>query len=167
MKLDSIDIAILDSLQAHGRVPVARLARSVGLSAGPASARMRKLERAGLIRGYGREVLVEEFVKLVQVFVLVCLEKHRERDLRRFEQSILQMPNVVACSAVGGMVDYVIHFIAQSMGTYQEAIESVLEADLGVRQYWSYVVTKPLMRFKGIPPSLVLKPGMSVRRRSR
>ena len=50
--LDSFDIAILQQLQADGRMTNAELAQRVGLSAAPCWRRVRELERNGFITGY-------------------------------------------------------------------------------------------------------------------
>ncbi|HDR28744.1 Lrp/AsnC family transcriptional regulator, partial [Rhodovulum sp.] len=52
MPLDRHDRAILDILAGEGRIPVAELARRIGLSKTPTLARMRRLEKAGIITGY-------------------------------------------------------------------------------------------------------------------
>ena len=50
--IDQIDRRMLDELATDGRVTVTELARRVGLSKSPCQARMRRLEEAGIIRGY-------------------------------------------------------------------------------------------------------------------
>jgi Lrp/AsnC family leucine-responsive transcriptional regulator len=52
VKLDSIDLRILRELQALGRIPFTELAPRVGLTTSPCLERVRRLERAGVIRGY-------------------------------------------------------------------------------------------------------------------
>ncbi|NJR80290.1 Lrp/AsnC family transcriptional regulator [Sphingomonas corticis] len=52
-KLDSIDIALIEALQANARTPIAELGRKVGLSQPAASERVRRLEDIGVIVGYG------------------------------------------------------------------------------------------------------------------
>ena len=52
-KLDRIDRKILVELQKDGRLSNVELAKRVGLSPTPCLERVRKLERRGVIRGYG------------------------------------------------------------------------------------------------------------------
>ncbi len=52
VKLDSIDRRILKELQADGRLSFTELAPRVGLTTSPCLERVRRLERAGVIRGY-------------------------------------------------------------------------------------------------------------------
>lgn len=158
MKLDRYDLRILEVLQKDGRLPMARVAEQIGLSPSPTWERVRKLEQSGIIRGYRGEIAVEDATQLVQVLVHICLESHRSQDFRRFEQMAMRLPNVVACWAVGGSVDYILHFVSRSIENYQQTIESVLEAEVGIRRYWSHVVTKPIKRFSGIPLGLFFTP---------
>lgn len=52
MKLDSIDLRILEAVQKDGRITKLKLAELAGLSPTPCWLRLRKLEQAGLIAGY-------------------------------------------------------------------------------------------------------------------
>ena len=55
-RLDDIDWAILDELQADARVPFSELGRRVSLSAPAVADRVRRLEDAGVIRGYQAQI---------------------------------------------------------------------------------------------------------------
>ncbi|MGH7004472.1 MAG: Lrp/AsnC family transcriptional regulator, partial [Alphaproteobacteria bacterium] len=52
MKLDPIDIRILDEIQREGRITKLALAERVGISPTPCWTRLRRLEKAGIITGY-------------------------------------------------------------------------------------------------------------------
>ena len=54
--IDKFDLAILQELQANGRLTNAELAQRVGLSAAPCWRRVRALEEAGFIKGYHAEI---------------------------------------------------------------------------------------------------------------
>ncbi|MDX1653903.1 MAG: Lrp/AsnC family transcriptional regulator, partial [Candidatus Competibacteraceae bacterium] len=56
MKLDAYDIRILAALQRDGRMTKTRLAEEIHLSPSPCWERLRKLEKAGIIRGYHARV---------------------------------------------------------------------------------------------------------------
>ncbi|WP_292293686.1 Lrp/AsnC family transcriptional regulator, partial [Mesorhizobium sp.] len=51
MKLDPIDLKILDAIQRDGRITKLALADKVGLSPTPCWMRLRKLEKAGIVSG--------------------------------------------------------------------------------------------------------------------
>lgn len=156
MKLDRLDVQILQALQEDGRLPAARLAEKIGLSTSPTWERVRKLEEAGVVRGYHADICVDQLPQLTQVLVPVALESHHPEDFRRFEQAVANIPQIVACWAVGGEVDYVLQFIVDDVRGYQSAIEEILGADLGIRQYWSYIVTKSVKPHRGMPLARLL-----------
>lgn len=151
MKLDKFDLKILEALQADGRTPTARLADRVGLTSSPTWERVRKLEEAGILRGYHADVAIERLAQATHVIVSISLENHRAQDFRRFEQAITQLPEVIECWAVGGEVDYILRFVVAHVDSYQKAIEKVLQANLGIERYWTYVVTKTPKPFAGVP----------------
>jgi Lrp/AsnC family transcriptional regulator, regulator of ectoine-degradation genes len=157
MKLDRFDLKILEALQSDGRLPTARLADQVGLSTSPTWERVRKLEENGVLRGYHAEIDLESLTQFTQVIVPVALESHRNQDFRRFEQAITQIPEIVECWAVGGEVDYVLRFVVSNIEAYQLAIEKALRADLGIERYWTYLVTKSIKPYRGVPLGQLLK----------
>lgn len=157
MKLDRFDLKILAALQLDGRLPNSRLAQKVGLSSSPTWARVRRLEQAGVVRGYHADIAAERLGPLALIIVPVALENHRDQDFRRFERAIEKIPEVVECWAVGGGVDYVLRFAVPSVDAYQALIERLLQADVGIQRYWTYIVTKPIKPFAGIPIAQLLE----------
>lgn len=156
MKVDKFDLRILEALQANGRLPTARLAEHVGLTSSPTWERVRKLEESGVLRGYHAEIALNQLTHLTTVIVPMVLENHRAQDLRRFEQAIERVPNIVECWAVGGAVDYVLRFVVRNIDEYQALIEQLLNAGIGIQRYWSYLVTKNVKPFRGIPLGALL-----------
>jgi Lrp/AsnC family transcriptional regulator of ectoine degradation len=157
MKIDKFDLKILEALQVDGRIPTARLAEQVGLSSSPTWERVHKLEDAGILRGYHADVAVEQLAPVVMIIVLVALESHRARDFKRFQQAIDATPEIVECWEVGGGSDYVLRFVVRNIEEYQTLIERLLQGELGIQRYWSYVVTKPAKPFTGLPVAHLLR----------
>ncbi len=151
MKLDKFDVRILSTLQQQGRLANARLADVVGLSSSATWERVQRLERNGFIRGYHADIAIGRIPEVAQVVVPVVLSKHRANDFRRFEQAVSEVDEVAECLAVGGGVDYVLRFVVADAGRYQELMDQLLSADIGIERYWSYVVTKPVKPFAGFP----------------
>jgi Lrp/AsnC family transcriptional regulator of ectoine degradation len=156
MKLDRFDVCILDALQSDGRMPATRLADRIGLSVSPTWERVRKLEKNGIVRGYHADVAIESITGLSHVIVTVALEKHRAESFRRLEEAVAATPEITACWAVGGTIDYVLHFVVPDIGDYQAVIDRTFREDLGIRQYWSYVVTKTVKSPTKLPLALLL-----------
>jgi len=150
-RLDALDLRILAVLQTDGRITKLRLADAVGLSPSPCHERVKRLERAGYIRGYQAAVDLNRLISAATIFVEVTLAKHAAHDFQRFETTILAIPEIVACHAIGGGIDYLLEVVARDMGHYQRLIEDLLERDIGIERYFTYVVTKAIKR---TPPPL-------------
>ena len=142
MKLDSIDLRILEAVQREGRITKLALAEKVGLSPTPAWLRLRKLEKAGIIAGYHAAVDLRTVVPLTAVLVEVTLRSHRQADFDRFERAVRDLPEIVACWSVGGGVDYVLKVVCRDIDAYQRLIDGLLARELGIERYFTYIVTR-------------------------
>lgn len=151
-KLDAYDWKILATLQADGRITKVKLAEAVGLSPSPTWERLRRLEEAGVISGYHARVDVKRLASITTVMVEVMLKRHQSEDFKRFELAVAEMDEVVACWATGGGLDYMMQVVAPDVDAYQRFMDRLLESDIGVDRYFSYIVTKPVKEACG--PSL-------------
>ena len=73
LKLDAIDLRILDAIQRDGRITKLALAEKAGLSPTPCWMRLRKLEKAGIVTGYHASVAVRAIAPVATVLVEVTL----------------------------------------------------------------------------------------------
>jgi len=151
IKLDAIDLKILAALQRDGRLTKIKLAEEVGLSVSPCLERMRRLEKAGFIRGYNAEIDLSKLLSASRVFVEITLGGHTAADFERFETAIEAVPEVVECHAIGGGMDYLMKVVATDIDHYQQVIEELLNANIGIARYFTYIVTKPVKRAQGYP----------------
>ena len=141
-KLDRLDFRILAHLQKNGRITNVDLADAVGLSPSPCLSRVKRLEKAGYITGYGAHVALAKLGETLTVFTEVTLSDHRSGDFSRFEQRARTVPEIVECHLVSGGYDYLLKFITKNVGHYQEVIEGILDKDFGIEKYFSYIVIK-------------------------
>lgn len=149
--LDAADIRILSALQRHGYLSKSKLAELVNLSPTPCWARLDRLIQAGLIRGYHADIAVELIADVTQVVVTVSLNKHSKSDFERFEAFIRSNDAIIDCIATGGGMDYVMQVVTPSLAAFQELMDSLLSAELGVDRYMTYIVTR---RVKSAKPNL-------------
>ena len=150
-KLDQIDLKILDAIQRNGRITKLALAEKVGLSPTPCWMRLRKLERAGIVTGYHAKLSVRTIAPVATVLVEVTLGNHRQADFDRFERAIRDIPEIVACWSVGGGVDYLLKIMARDIDAYQRLIDSLLDREIGIDRYFTYVVTKTVKDEVALP----------------
>lgn len=141
-KLDRIDLKILANLQRLGRISNVELSDAVGLSPSPCLTRVKRLETAGYITGYGAHVNLNKLGEFLTIFTEVTLAEHRRGDFSRFETKIARVDEILECHMVSGGYDYLLKFVARGVSHYQELIEGMLEGDYGIEKYFSYVVIK-------------------------
>lgn len=140
--LDATDIRILGALQQHGPLSKTRLAEIANISATPCWARLDRLKAAGLIRGYYADIALDRICDFTQVIVTVSLTHHRKADFDRFESFVQVHDEMVDCIATGGGMDYVMKVITPSLGAFQTLMQTMVDAELGVDRYMTYIATR-------------------------
>jgi len=150
-KLDRIDRRILAALQADGRLTNQALSERVALSPSACLARVRRLERTGVIRGY--HARVDPFMLDVGMilFAEVTLEGHSPTELKRFEDAVAAVPQIVEASHVTGAYDYLLKVVASDMPEWTRIAETLTGADLGVDRIITHVVMGKPKVFMGYP----------------
>ena len=118
--LDDIDKRIVAVLQAEGRLPIVDLAERVGLSPTPCQRRVKRLEEEGVIGRYAALVSPEAMGFGLQALVEVTLEDHSEKTVAAFEAAIRARPEVVACYAVTGGMDFLMHVFAPDLARFSD-----------------------------------------------
>lgn len=106
--LDDIDRRIISELQRDGRLSIVDLADRIGLSPTPCLRRVKRLEADGLIRRYAALVDAKAMGLGMQALVQVMLDDHSESVVEAFEAAIRQRPEVIACYAVTGEMDFLL-----------------------------------------------------------
>lgn len=149
--LDDRDLRILDILSREGRISKTELARRVNLSATPCWERLKRLEEAGLIRGYRAQIALSPIARSITVFVLAELESHKAGDFQLFERAVSGRGEIVGCWALGGGFDYLLQVVTSDIDSYQRLVDELLAARVGLKRYFSYVVTKEV-KDTGLPP---------------
>ena len=83
----------------------------------------------------------------------VTLANHRQADFERFERAISAIPEIVACWSVGGGVDYMLKIIAPDIDAYQRLVDGLLDREIGIDRYFTYIVTKTVKEDTVLPVS--------------
>ncbi|QND54443.1 Lrp/AsnC family transcriptional regulator (plasmid) [Phyllobacterium sp. 628] len=157
-KLDAIDIRILDAIQRDGRITKLALAELAGISPTPCWTRLRRLEKAGIITGYHARLALRLVAPVASILVEVTLGSHKQIDFERFERAIKLLPEVTACWSVGGGVDYILKITTRDIDTYQRLIDDLLQKDLGIDRYFTYIITKTVKDDTVLPVQDLIQP---------
>ncbi len=120
--LDRFDRAILRVLTGDGRISITDLAREIGLSKSPTQARLRRLEKAGVITGY-RALIDPILLGLDYVsFVEVRLTDTRETALAAFNAAVARTPEIEQAHLIAGNFDYLLKVRTQSVSDYRRVL---------------------------------------------
>ena len=159
-KLDERDIQILSILQEEGRITKTALADRLNLSLTPSWDRLQRLEEEGIIESYGAR-LSSPFLKNFHLVITeVELESHKEGEFARFEDAIMGFDEVLSCWSVGGGLDYILKILVKDVSDYQNFLKRVLNANIGLRRYFSYAVLDRIKDSEIVPDSLIRKSGV-------
>lgn len=150
-KLDRIDRRILAALQSDARLTNQALSERVALSPSACLARVRRLEREGVIQGY--HARLDPFtvdIGLV-LYADITLDGHAPTELAKFEETIAALPQVVEASHVTGSFDYILKVVVADMREWTEIAERLASAELGVDRINTHVVMRKPKYFVGYP----------------
>lgn len=140
--LDATDLRILCAVQQHGQLSKTRLAEIANISATPCWARLDRLKAAGFIRGYHADIALERICEFTRVIVTVSLTHHRKADFDRFEAFVNSRDEFTECIATGGGMDYVLKVVCSNLTGFQALMQAMLDAELGVDRYMTYIATR-------------------------
>lgn len=97
--MDNIDKQILSMLQKNARTPLKTLAENVFLSSPAVSARIKQLEREGVITGYRAELDPAKLGCFITAFINIAMEAARKLEFYEFVE---KCPNVIECNSITG-----------------------------------------------------------------
>jgi Lrp/AsnC family leucine-responsive transcriptional regulator len=124
--LDKFDIAILQELQADGRLTNAELSTRVGLSAAPCWRRVRALEEGGYIKGYRAEIDRHKIGLGVLAFVRLDADRNNGDVTRQLEEAIRAIPEVISCHYISGTGTFELQVVSRDLNTFSQFAREVL-----------------------------------------
>ncbi len=152
--LDRIDRAILEELRLNARITNQALSERIGLSARPCLERVRRLERAGVIRGYTALLDPALIGHGVVALAEIAMRDPSAATRQRLERALRANPAVAELQVIAGEYDYVARIAAPSLAAY-EALTGDFLADpaFGIARIHTTFVLKTLKEFCGHSPS--------------
>jgi DNA-binding Lrp family transcriptional regulator len=136
LTIDDLDARLVAALREHPRVGLLEISRRLGVARGTVQARLAKLERRGVVTGYGPEIEPSELGHSIQAFVMLELTQGRLAEAVR---ALEETPEVLEVDAVSGPQDLICRVAARDTEHLQEIVNSLLASD-AIRRSTSYVV---------------------------
>jgi Lrp/AsnC family leucine-responsive transcriptional regulator len=131
-ELDRTDLRILEVLQREGRLSNQDVAERVALSPSPCLRRIKRLEDKGIIRQYVALVDPQRIGLGLLAYVTVKLEKHGKLPMEEFGIRVQTWPEVVACYAMTGDMDYLLRVHVEDLQHFSRFVMEQLLAHPGV-----------------------------------
>ena len=129
-RLDDLDRQLLAFLQANARAPTAELARSLKVARTTVVARIARLEREGVVAGYGVRLGQRLDEPGVCAF---CGLSVQARGASALLKALERMPEVEGAWAVSGEFDYMVQLRCASPQELDSLLDQLGQID-GVRQ---------------------------------
>jgi Lrp/AsnC family transcriptional regulator, leucine-responsive regulatory protein len=151
LTLDATDLRILHELQRDAKLTNVELAARINLSPSPCLARVRELERSGVIQRYVALADSQAHGLNVTVFIQISLDKQVERSLDLFEKAVSQYPQVMECYLMTGDADYLLRVVVPDVPALQEFIVGGLARITGVSNIRSSFALKQVKYETALP----------------
>jgi Lrp/AsnC family transcriptional regulator, leucine-responsive regulatory protein len=151
LALDRIDIKILNELQQDAGLTNVELAERVNLSPSPCLARVKNLERLGVI---DKRIAVLDPAMLglrMNAFIQIKLERQVQNALENFTRTIERLVQVMDCHLMIGESDYLLRVVASDLEDLEDLIVNKLSRIAGVSSIKSSIVLKNVMHRTELP----------------
>lgn len=145
--LDALDVDLLQALHTSPRAGVLELSRQLGVARGTAAARLDRLERTGVVTGYGPDVDVAAAGYGVQAFVTLEIAQGELHDLT---EQLSALPEVLEAYATTGASDVLCRLAASSNEDLQQTLLALARLPL-VSRSTSVVVLSVVVAPRTLP----------------
>lgn len=121
-QLDAIDIEILYALQQDAKVNTKELSEKLHISKTPIYERIKRLENDGYIKGYTALVDNKKIGLPLIAFCNVSLAVHDDEHIRRFQQEIKDIDEIMECYSIGGIYDFFLKIVLKDLDAYNRFV---------------------------------------------
>ena len=120
--IDDVDWRLLEALQINGRTSYRELGQQIGLSTPAVSERVRKLEEAGIISGYGARLDLAGLGRSITAFVSVNTRPERNEPLIKF---VKKSDAILEAHYITGQASFILKIAIDSIGELEDFIKQI------------------------------------------
>ncbi|WP_198263565.1 Lrp/AsnC family transcriptional regulator [sulfur-oxidizing endosymbiont of Gigantopelta aegis] len=154
MKLNKMDIRILNEIQNNARISNLELANKIGLSPSPCLRRVKQLEEAGYIDDYVARLNEQKLQLKLIAMIQISMDKHTPERFENFELTVKTYEEVLECYLITGQSsDYLLKVIVPDMEYYQEFLLGRLTRIEGVSGVQSSFIMRKVVDRTSLPLS--------------
>ena len=148
-QFDEIDMKLLNLLQDNSRITIKNLSEKLFLSTTPIYERIKKLEKAGLIKQYITLLDPNKIDRKLVVFISINLTSHTKEVVEGFEKAVEKLDEVSECYYVSGNFDFLLKVYYKDMEAYHDFLTDKLSVIDNISQFYSsFVLTNSKLSYK-------------------
>lgn len=137
--MDEFDRKIIGELGADGRMSFRELGKRIHLSPNATAERVRRLQQAGVIRGFRIDIDPVRLGLAVEAYIDVKM--HRRTTAQSFEASIRKIPGIVSGAILTGDFDFRLRVACKDQTDLVRVIET-LRIQAGVQETRSALICR-------------------------
>jgi len=149
--MDKTDQQILELLQNDAKLNIKEIAAELKMTKTPIYERIKRLERDGVIEKYVAVVDRKKLKSSMLVFCSVRLEEQKLPEIKRFEEAISVIPEVLECYLMGGASDFLLKVVVEDLEAYHQFSSGKLAVLPNVSQIKSFFVLDEVKRSTVLP----------------
>lgn len=131
-QLDEKDYEILRLLERNAKLTVREIAVKINLSPTPTHERIKRLEKAGVIKSYTAILDKRMLNKRIMVICMVTLREHSRKAGADFINAVLEFDEVIECYNISGDFDFMLKIVSESMDSYHSFFVNKLSEVKGI-----------------------------------
>ncbi|MFA6218678.1 MAG: Lrp/AsnC family transcriptional regulator [Erythrobacter sp.] len=151
--MNRVDARLLEALQRDSTQSIAQLAERAALSPSACHRRIRALEQAGIIAGYGARLDPRKLGLSLVVFVEITLTSQSREAMDRFEDAVRAFDDILECNLMSGNADYLLRVAAADLAQYDSIHRDCLARLPGVSSMRSSFSIRNIKSWCGYPIS--------------
>ena len=129
--IDALDAQLIALLTEEPRTGVLEASRRLGVARGTVQARLERLQRTGVVTGFGPDVDPVALGYPVMAFCSLEIRQGRGHDV--VARHLAEVPEVLEAHTISGTGDLLIRVVARSNADLQRVIDQVVDAENVVR----------------------------------
>ena len=148
--MDLLDKKIISIIQNDSSLPLATIAKRIGLSTTPCFNRIKKLEEDGVIK---KRVAIINHNKInlpIVVFLSITVEQHSKEWLENFVEKLTRYDEIVEMYRLTGDSDYLMKVMAKSIEAYDKFNQQLIK-EINFRSLNSNIVLKEIKNTTVLP----------------
>ena len=144
MKLDEVDVQILEKLQENAMITAKELASELSLTTTPIYERIKKLQNSGIIKQYVALLDADIVGKSITVFINITIKDHHSEKRDEFVKQMEKLKSVVEFYHTSGSFDFLAKVRFANIHEFRDFLVSELSSIHNISDIESQIVLEEI-----------------------